>query len=104
MGPVSERMDRAKLGRSAWTDMGKDGVPQAIAETSFSWPGHPEAVTFHGSYLVGRHRRSYWAAWDDGWNVFVTATTSSDRDEKMEELSRLIAAEIFGGATLAPAS
>lgn len=103
VGPVSGRMDRAKLSRLAWTDMGKDGVPQVIAETSFTWPGHPEAVTFHGSYLLGRHRRSYWAAWDGGWNVFVTATTSRDRDEKMEEMSLLIAKEIFGGAALAPA-
>jgi hypothetical protein len=103
VGPAAERMDRAKLSRLAWTDMGKDGVPVVIAETSFAWEGHPEAITFHGAYFVGDHRKSYWIAWDNGWNVFVTATTSRDRDEKMGELSVLIAKEILGGATLAPA-
>jgi hypothetical protein len=101
---VPGSLDRARLSHLAWSDMGKIAVPEVIAESSFAWPGHPNAVTFYGAYNVGYFRKTYWQASDGGWHVLVVVTTLRDRAEKMEELSRLAASEIFGGATLAAAS
>ncbi|HEX8448739.1 MAG TPA: hypothetical protein VF652_04015 [Allosphingosinicella sp.] len=81
------------------------GVPVPVEESTFTWPGHPGAATFHGRYVVGPYRKDYWRASDQGWEVNAIVTTPR-RDEKLtDRLSKAVATEVFGGATFAsPAS
>jgi hypothetical protein len=103
VGAVRTAMDLAALRHEAWEEMGRIATPVAIAETGFSWPGHPDAATFYGSYWVGRFRKTYWLAWEKGWQVLVTVTTLRSNADKNEELSGFVAREIFGGAAVEPA-
>ena len=80
------------------------GVPVPIEESTFTWPGHPDAATFHGRYVVGPYRKDYWRASDQGWEVNAIVTTPR-RDEKLtDRLSQAVAAEVFGGAVFTPAA
>jgi hypothetical protein len=73
-----------------------------VEESTFTWPGHPDAATFHGRYIVGPYRKDYWRGHDGGWEINAIVTTPR-RDEKLTEtLSAAVAAEVFGGATLNP--
>lgn len=76
------------------------GVPTVVEESTFAWPGHPEAATFHGRYLVGRYRKDYWRAHDQGWEVNAIVTTPRGDAKLTEKLSSAVASGVFGGATL----
>ncbi len=95
------RPDFATMREDARGSFHETGVPVAVEESTFAWPGHPQAATFHGRYVVGPYRKDYWRAHDQGWEVNAIVTTPR-RDEKLtEKLSKAVAADIFGGATLA---
>lgn len=79
------------------------GVPAVIEESAFDWPGHPEAVTFHGLYTVGPYRKDYWHAHDKGWSVIVIVTSPRGGAKASERRSRLVAEKVYGGAVLRPA-
>lgn len=93
--------DMATMREDARGAFHETGVPVVVEESAFDWPGHPEAATFHGRYIVGPYRKDYWRAHDKGWEVNAIVTTPR-RDEKLtEKLSKAVADEVFGGATLA---
>jgi hypothetical protein len=73
-----------------------------IAESTFAWPGHPDAATFHGRYVVGPYRKDYWRAHDGGWEVNAIVTTPRKDDQLTESLSAAVATQVYGGATLNP--
>lgn len=81
------------------------GVATVVEESTFAWPGHPDAATFHGRYTVGRYHKDYWRAHDQGWEVNAIVTTPRGDGELTEKLSSAVATGVFGGAILAaPAS
>ncbi|HEX6375535.1 MAG TPA: hypothetical protein VFZ91_07420 [Allosphingosinicella sp.] len=97
------RPDFATMREDARGAFHETGVPVVIEESTFAWPGHPQAATFHGRYVVGPYRKDYWRAHDQGWEVNAIVTTPR-RDEKLtEKLSKAVAADVFGGATLTDA-
>jgi hypothetical protein len=98
--------DYATMREAAAGSFHETGTPQILEENSFAWPGHPDAVTFHGVYLVGPYRKDYWRGWDQGWNAMVIVTTPRGDKKLGEKLSTLVASDVYGGATLrdAPAA
>jgi hypothetical protein len=102
---MEARPDFAGMREGARGSFHETGVPMVIAESAFTWPGHPEAVTFLGTYVVGAYRKHYWRAHDNGWDVTVIVTSPRAAEERAEHRSKLVAEKVYGGAVLiAPSS
>lgn len=97
---MANRPDYAGMREGARGSFHETGVPAIIEEGVFDWPGHPEAVTFHGLYTVGPYRKDYWRAHDKGWDVTVIVTSPRGASKASERRSRLVAEKIYGGAVL----
>jgi hypothetical protein len=90
----------AQMREAAAGSFHETGTPQILEENSFAWPGHPDAVTFHGVYTVGPYRKDYWRGFDQGWNAMVIVTTPRGDKKLGDRLSKLVASDVYGGATL----
>jgi hypothetical protein len=75
------------------------GAPQILSEGPFAWPGHPQAITFRGSYAAGDARTQLWQAWDAGQGVLVTVTTRRSGTDAMERAAIAVVMEVFGSGS-----
>jgi hypothetical protein len=90
--------DFATMREDARGTFHETGTAVPVEESAFTWPGHPDAATFHGRYVVGPYRKDYWRASDQGWEVNAIVTTPRGDGKLTEKLSQAVAADVFGGA------
>jgi hypothetical protein len=92
--------DYAGMQRLARESFHETGVPSVIEESAFTWPGHPDAVTFHGLYTVGPYRKDYWRGLDKGWDATMIVTSPRNAKKRSEKRSRIVAEKVYGGAVI----